>query len=195
VDRELPDVDVDTVLTDNQRGGCLATRHLVELGHRRIACIIGPSDLTLSAQRIRGYRQALADAGLAVDEQLIVRGDFGFESGHEATWRLLEVPRPPSAIFACNDVMAIGATCAAVRLGCQVPRDLSVVGYDDIPLASYTNPPLTTVAQPNYDMGVQAATMLLDQLQDATRSPRRVMLEVALKVRCSTSPPGSERIP
>lgn len=191
VDREIPGVEVDTVLTDNQRGGWLVTRHLIDLGHQCIGLITGPSDLTLSAYRVTGYRQALAESGLSEDEELVVRGDFGFESGYQSTRRLLSRSRPPTAIFACNDLMAVGALRAAVQEGRRVPQDLSVVGYDDIPLASYTNPPLTTVAQPNYAMGVQAATMLLDQLQDPSSAPRRITLAVELQVRDSAAAPAS----
>jgi LacI family transcriptional regulator len=194
VDRELPAVHVDSVVTDNAGGGWSATRHLIDLGHRRIGYIAGPSDLTLSEYRSTGYRKALEEAGIAVDENLVVRGAFDFESGYRAARQLLTNSQRPTAIFACNDLMAIGAICAAVELGLRVPEDLSVIGYDDVPLASYSNPPLTTIAQPIYDLGVVAASMLLERLHDPGRPARRIVLDVELQIRRSTaalSTPGA----
>jgi len=188
VDRDIPDVVVDSVLIHNARGGWLATRHLIELGHRRIGCITGPSDVTPSAERVIGYQQALQEAGIPVDEALIVRGDFQYESGYRAAQQLLALEDPPTAIFACNDLMAVGAISAAVELGFQVPAQLSVVGFDDIRLASFTNPPLTTVAQPKYEMGVVAMTMLLERMRERDMSPRRRLLDIRLVVRQSTGP-------
>jgi LacI family transcriptional regulator len=188
VDRDIPDVAVDSVMTANERGGWLATRHLIELGHRRIGCIAGPSDVTPSAERGTGYRQALREAVLSVEEELIMRGDFQYESGYQAARQLLSMDDPPTAIFACNDLMAIGAISAAVELGRQVPADLSVVGFDDVPLASFANPALTTVVQPKHEIGVVAATMLLERMQDPDKPPRRRMLNTKLVVRKSTAP-------
>jgi LacI family transcriptional regulator len=187
IDRDVPDVAVDSVLIDNAEGGRQATRHLLDLGHRRIGCITGPSDLTPSAARVTGYRQALHEAGIAADEALVVRGDFMYESGHRAAHRLLAMDDPPTALFACNDLMAIGAISAAVSAGWQVPADLSVVGFDDVRLASFANPPLTTIAQPKYEIGVLAVTMLLERMQDYDMPPRRRQLDTHLVVRRSTA--------
>lgn len=189
VDRELPEVAVDQVLTDNAHGGYLATRHLIELGHRRIGCITGPSDVTPSAERVTGYRRALEEAGIPIDERIIVRGDFQCESGYRVAQHLLTLAQPPTAIFACNDLMAIGAISAAVSLGYRIPEDISVVGFDDIRLSSYTNPPLTTVHQPIYEIGVLATTILLERMKDRTMPPSRRVLETHLIVRQSTAPP------
>jgi LacI family transcriptional regulator len=188
VDREIPDVAVDSVLADNARGGKSATRYLIDLGHRRIGCIVGPSDVTPSAERITGYRQALDEGGIPVDEALIVKGDFQYESGYQAACQLLAMDDPPTAIFACNDLMAVGAISAAVEVGRRVPTDLSVVGFDDVRLASFANPPLTTIVQPKYEMGVIAATMLLERIREHEIPPRRQMLDTSLLVRRSTAP-------
>ncbi|MEA3334648.1 MAG: LacI family DNA-binding transcriptional regulator [Chloroflexota bacterium] len=188
VDREVPGVTVDTVLADNARGGWLATRHLIEIGHRRIGCISAPVNLTLSAERVDGYRQALQEAGIPIDEALIVPGNFNLGGGYRATQQLLALGEPPTALFSGNDLMAVGAICAACEAGRHVPVDLSVVGFDDIPLALYTNPPLTTIRQPNYNMGVAAATMLLERVRDPELPPRRIMLQIELQIRRSTSP-------
>lgn len=189
IDRIIPNLAVDSVLIDNARGGWQAVEHLIELGHRRIGCITGPSDLTLSAERVTGYRCALQEAGLAVDESLIVRGNFQYESGYQATRQFLVQADPPTAIFACNDLMAIGAINAANKQGWPVPSRLSVVGFDDIRLASYSNPLLTTMAQPKYEMGSIAITMLLERIHHPEMPPVQKLLDTHLVVRESTAPP------
>ncbi len=188
VDRDIPDVAVDSVLTDNARGGWLATHHLIELGHRRIGCIAGPSDLTPSADRVTGYSQALAERDMSVDQALVAKGDFQYESGYQAARQLLAMDDPPTAVFACNDLMAVGVIAAAVEMGFQVPADLSVVGFDDVRLASFANPPLTTIVQPKHDMGVIAAKMLLERMRDLDMPPRRKTFDTRLLVRRSTAP-------
>jgi len=190
VDRDLPDVEADSVLVNNRLGGYQATRHLIDLGHRRIGCIAGPSALTPSAERVTGYRQALAECSIPIDESLIVKGSFHYQSGFEAAQKLLSLPEPPTAIFACNDLMAVGAISAAIKSGRSVPGQLSVVGFDDIQLASYVNPPLTTVAQPTYDVGMLAAKLLMERLQDRDLPPRRQYLETQLVIRESTAAVG-----
>jgi len=191
VDRDIPNVAVDSVLTDNAQGGKLATQHLIDLGHRRIGCITGPSDVTPSADRVTGYRQALEESGIPVDEALIVKGKFQYESGYRAARQLLSMDDAPTAIFACNDLMAVGAIRAALELGRQVPADLSIVGFDDVRLASFVNPPLTTIAQPKYEMGVVAATMLLERIRDPDIPPRQRVLDTSFLLRQSTAPAGA----
>ncbi len=188
VDRPLPGVTVDTVLIDNAYGGRLATHHLLELGHRRIGCLTGPSDLSPSAERVTGYRQALLEAGLPVEESLILKGDFQFESGCRTTAQFLALAEPPTAIFACNDLMAIGVINAAQELGRPVPAGLSVVGFDDIRLASFSTPPLTTIAQPKYQIGVIATEMLIERIDQGDLPPRQRLLPTQLVVRRSTAP-------
>jgi LacI family transcriptional regulator len=188
VDRYSLNMELDSVQIDNDWGGWHATRHLVELGHRRIACITGPSDLTLSAERVTGYRRAMEEDGLPADESLIIKGDFQFESGYQAARQLLTIDIPPTAIFACNDLMAVGVVNAAQELDIKVPADLSVIGFDDVRLASFINPPLTTIAQPKYEIGRIATTMLLERINDPDMPPRQRMLDTELVVRRSTAP-------
>ena len=187
-DREILDVDIDVVLTNNVQGGKLATRHLLELGHRRIACITGSLDLSLSFERMAGYREALLEHDVPVDESLIVEGDFQFESGYQATRQLLALADPPSAIFACNDLMAIGTISAAAGNGRRIPANLSIVGFDDLRLASFANPPLTTIVQPKYEMGKMATEMLLERIHHRNMPKRRRLLNTRLLVRQSTAP-------
>ncbi len=183
VDRDLPDVEVDAVLADNRQGGYLATNHLIARGHRRIGCIAGPSHLTPSAQRVIGYREALIEADLPIDDDLIMRGDFHPESGYLAARALLDRIDAPSAVFACNDLMALGALRAARECNRHVPQDLAVVGFDDIELASFMSPPLTTIAQPKIDLGRLAVEWLIEHIADKSRPARRELLPTRLIVR------------
>jgi len=187
VDRDVQGVAADAVTTDNTRGARQATEHLLALGHRRIACIGGPSDVTPSSRRISGYAVALEAAGLPLDAALIVRGDFQFESGLRLAEQLLDLPEPPTAIFASNDLMAVGVIHAAQRRQRRVPEDVSVVGFDDIRLAAYINPALTTVAQPKERLGQTATRLLLERIDNPDLPPRVVTLETELVVRQSTA--------
>lgn len=188
IDRNLPMVEVDAVLTDNQLGGFLATQHLVDLGHTRIACIAGPSSITPSAERIIGYRRALEEAGLSYDENLILRGDYHAQSGMDITNSILAMNPRPTAIFALNDLMALGALRAAAESGRSIPKDLAVVGYDDLEIAHFSNPPLTTIAQPKKEIGVHAVRLLVDRMSQKNRPTSRLVLPPELIVRRSTQP-------
>jgi LacI family transcriptional regulator len=187
IDRAVADVEVDTVMTNHAQGGCLATQHLIDLGHRRIACIAGNSEVSPSAERLTGYRHTLQKNELAYDEDLVVKGDFQYRSGYEATNNLLTKKKPPTAVFACNDLMAVGCISAASALGFHVPEDLSVVGFDDVQLASYTNPSLTTVDQPKVKIGTLATQMLLERMKDLDATARFERLDTELRVRRSTA--------
>jgi len=186
IDRDLPNVEVDAVLTDHQLGGFLATHHLIELGHTCIACIAGPSTITPSAERMTGYQQALEQSGLSYNEHLIIRGDYHAQSGMEITHAILKMNPRPTAIFALNDLMALGALRAAAEAGYSIPRDLAVVGYDDLELARFTNPPLTTIAQPKKEIGAQAVNLLVDRMSHWSRPPSRLVLAPQLIIRRST---------
>jgi len=188
IDRDVPNVEADAVLTDHELGGFIATRHLLELGHTRIACIAGPSSITPSAERITGYRKALSQAGIALEERLIIRGDYHAQSGMDITHTLLKMDPRPTAIFALNDLMALGALRAAAEAGFSVPRDLAVVGYDDLEIAHFTNPPLTTIAQPKKEIGAQAVNLLVDRMSHKNRLPCRLVLPPELLIRRSTQP-------
>lgn len=184
-----PPADVPTVGSDNWNGGLAATRHLIELGHRRIAAISGPADMLCSRARIDGYRSALAEAGVAFDPGRVRTGNFYVEAGYAEGVRLLSAPERPTGIFAGSDMQAIGVLRAARELGLRVPDDVSVVGYDDLPIAQWTGPALTTVRQPLTEMGAIATRMVLDLAAGRTPLMRRVNLATELIVRESTAPP------
>ncbi len=160
-----------SVSVDNQHGGRLATRHLIERGHRRIAYVSGTTDQSDSADRLAGYRQALEENDIPFDPTLVVPGNGRLDGGERALHVLTSLASPPTAVFCYNDMTAIGLLRAARQAGLFVPDDLAVVGFDDIPLASYINPPLTTVAQPQRDMGRQAMSMALTLMAADDSSP------------------------
>ncbi|MBM4428421.1 MAG: LacI family transcriptional regulator [Chloroflexi bacterium] len=186
VDRDMGNLGLDTVTTENYQGGYLATQHLLSLGHQIIGCITGPSNITPSADRVTGYRSALQQAGFPVEESLLVRGDFHAPSGHSAALQLLQLTPRPTAIFVCNDMMAIGALRAASQLGLRVPEDVAIIGFDDIELASYISPSLTTVAQPKLEMGQLAVKLLFERMGDPSLPPRHTVLATTLVVRESS---------
>jgi LacI family transcriptional regulator len=182
-DRERPGLALDLVVADHEQGGALATRHLLALGHRRIACIAGPPGLSPSDRRVAGYRRAMEEAG--AEPPLVHHGDFHAASGSAAGRALLALARPPTAVFACNDLMALGVLRAAAERGRQVPADLAVVGYDDIELAPFVTPALSTVAQPMREMGREVVKLLVNRIGDGHLPRQREVLPVTLEVRQS----------
>jgi len=158
-----------SVQVDNIGAAHTATTHLIELGHRRIAFVGGPNALSSARDRLKGYRRAMEQAGIRPDESLIREGDFGSESGYRAALSLIQEGSPrPTALFAANDQMALGAMAAAFDLGVRVPDELALVGFDDTPAGRYVRPSLTTVSLPTYEMGATAAQLLLKMLAGET---------------------------
>jgi LacI family transcriptional regulator, xylobiose transport system transcriptional regulator len=183
-----PAPDVPSVGSANWSGGVAATQHLLDHGHRRIAIITGPPDMMCAQARLAGYRSVLGLAGIEPDPDLIRFGDFHVEGGHKRAAELLDGPRRPTAIFAGSDLQALGVLEAARMRGLRVPADLSVVGYDDIPVARWSSPALTTVHQPLFRMG-QEAVRLVRRLRAGEATTTRLDLGVHLVVRDSTAPP------
>jgi DNA-binding LacI/PurR family transcriptional regulator len=177
-----------SVEVDSLAGARAATRHLLDLGHRRIAHIAGPSREWDSVERQGGYEQALQAYGLPVDPALIARGDNRPQGGVEAVQQLLALPSRPTAVFCYNDATALGAMRASRAAGLHIPQDLSVVGFDDIDIAPYLEPPLTTVAQPKREMGEKAVQMVLDLLA-GDQAVHDCVLPSRLVVRASTLSP------
>ncbi|MBJ7905497.1 LacI family DNA-binding transcriptional regulator [Streptomyces sp. DSM 110735] len=183
-----PGADVPSIGATNWQGGLAATRHLIDLGHTRVGAISGPSRMMCSRARLDGYRAALETAGLPVDPQLIKAGDFHHDSGRRLGLELLRAPDRPTAVFAGNDLQALGLYEAARELGLRVPDDLSIVGFDDLPVARWVGPPLTTVRQPLTEMAEAAARLVLD-LGRTDSASTRVELATSLVVRSSTGAP------
>ncbi|CAA9354443.1 MAG: Transcriptional regulator, LacI family [uncultured Frankineae bacterium] len=188
---DMPGQDVPSVGATNWAGGLAATEHLVSLGHRRIAVVGGPEDYLCSRARIGGYRAALERAGLHVDASLVRHGDFRLDGGYDRARELLRLPDPPTAIFGGSDEQAFGIIEAARVSGLAVPDDLSVVGFDDLPMARWSSPPLTTVRQPLADMGRMAGRMLHRLIHGDALDTNRVELATHLVLRASTGAPRS----
>ncbi len=188
LDREVTGVSGDLVKVNHVLGSQMATRHLLELGHPRVACISGPPGLSPSSQRRAGWKDALEQAGVERKENDLARGDFTARGGYLAMQTLLRRSPRPTAVFACNDLMAFGALAAAREAGIAVPQQLSIVGFDDIDLAAFSAPPLTTVAQPKQQIGTVAADLLLDRVSNARTDNRQMILDPELRVRASTAP-------
>ncbi|TLS32342.1 LacI family DNA-binding transcriptional regulator [Geobacillus thermoleovorans] len=186
----LEGADIPTVSIDNISSARKATEHLIRLGHCRIAHLSGPMNIILSRDRLRGYQQALAQHELEADAALVQEGDFTYESGYNLTLKLLALEKPPTAIFAANDEMAIGAIKAVRHRGGRVPDDVAVVGFDDIQMASIFEPSLTTIAQPMFEIGQKAMELLLALIEGTSARRRQLVLPDRLVIRDSC---GGER--
>jgi DNA-binding LacI/PurR family transcriptional regulator len=184
------EMDVDHIAVDSFHGAYVATEHLIELGHRRIGIIYNRQDLPVGIVRLNGYRAALQHHGIPYDPTLAAQGRWGVAYGEQGAEQLLCLPERPTAIFACDDQMAIGAMAAIYRHGLRIPDDISLIGFDDIEYAQYSHPPLTTIRQPLREMGRLAGTQvcrLIDEGVDA--EPLRLTLKPELVIRNSTAPP------
>jgi LacI family transcriptional regulator len=183
------DASRDSLRIDNRLGAKLAVRHLVELGHRNIAIVAGPPPNADAAERLLGYREALREAGLRADLRLELPGDFGEESGARAGALLAQLVPRPTAVFAANDSMAIGCLAALRARGLRVPDDVSLVGFDDIPIARYLTPPLTTVQVPIAELGRRAMSRLLSAVERGTAGGgEHEVIAPTLTLRASTAP-------
>lgn len=169
----VPKLDVDSISVDNRPGAFAMARHLVSVGHRRIAFVKGPADNLDARERLRGYREGLQSAGAAWSKDLEIDGDFSEEAGSEAAKKILAQKRRPDAVFAANDAMAIGLLCALSDHGVAVPGEIALAGFDDIPMARYVAPPLSTVRVSITEMGRRAMERLLYAVQAKSRHERR----------------------
>jgi len=195
VDRDEADLKTDIVLVDNFKGGYIATNHLISLGHKDIACITGPSDTSPSADRVYGYKKALNELGIEPKEDYIRVGNFGFESGEILMEELLELDNPPTAVFVCNDMMAIGAIRTVKNFGLNVPDDISIIGFDNIPISEAISPMLTTISQPIEVIAATAMKSLFSRIKnDDKQNYKRVVLEPELLIRESTKPFSDKKI-
>lgn len=185
----LPSVDAPSVGATNWQGAYEATSYLIALGHRRIGFITGTMDLGCAQERLAGYKAALEKHGLIVAPELIREGDFLQPRGYLCAKELLALAEPPTAIFASNDISAFGVMEAVRDHGLQIPRDISIIGFDDIPQAGSVHPPLTTVRQPLEEMGSIAARMLLTYITEPDKPVERVELPTELVIRQSCREP------
>ncbi|WP_317058056.1 substrate-binding domain-containing protein [Vibrio cholerae] len=175
----------DKIQDNSLQGGYMAAKHLIECGHREIGCITGPLIRHQAQMRYEGYKRALAEAGIAINPDWIVESDFECEGGYQAFEKLYERGKLPSALFVCNDMMAMGVIQAANQRSLRIPDDLSLIGYDDVHIAKFMTPALTTIHQPKYRLGKAAVDTLLYRLENPDTTAQVVQLEPTLVVRNS----------
>ncbi|RTE10781.1 LacI family DNA-binding transcriptional regulator [Paenibacillus whitsoniae] len=185
--RDMPLIAVNTVVVDDYVGGCLAASHLIGLGHRKLAVIGEKDSVRSSRERIRGFRQTMEDHGIALQEGFLKTCDYKVADGKKKALELLQSEDSPSAIFACNDMLAVGALQAARAVGKKVPNDLSIVSFDNTLLSEVADPPLTTLAQPIEHMGKLVVNMIVEELHGSNKVKQRTVLRPELIIRGSTA--------
>lgn len=190
LDRAFDDENVMAVYLDNIAGGYIAAKHLIEFGHEKIGCITGPLKTKLAGQRLEGYKNALNEMQIKFDESLIYEGNFKTKSGEKGAKELLKVG--VSAIFACNDMMAYGVYKAVQEEGLSIPEDVSIIGFDDIFMSEILLPPLTSVKQPTYEMGIMSAAMLIKKIKGEKLEQIKIEYKPTLSVRKSVGFPAKK---
>lgn len=183
----VEDIDINIVYTDYLMGAYLATSHLINTGYKKIAHVSGPMDIKSSIGKLEGYKKALTEAGYNYDEEYVIEGDNQIEGGHLALKKLLKKKGKPDAIFVANDLMALGVMEAIKVAGYKVPKDIAIVGFDDIDVASLVEPKLTTVTHPVYTMGLTAARLLYDNIANEEEEifKQQIFIQPTLKIRKS----------
>ena len=183
VSRNIEGLDKNCIIVDDVAGGLMATEHLINMGHRRIAHITGPLKVRGSINRLEGYKLALEKHQIEYKEELVEEGDFRIKGGYQAMKKFLKLPEPPTAIFAANDLLALGAMQVIQKRKYHIPKDFCIIGFDDIRLASFVYPPLTTVRQPMLEMGALAVKMLLKIIEEEEFNQKKEILEPKLIIR------------
>jgi len=189
LDRRPAGWNGDVVSVANEAGAYRATQHLLQMGHHQLAVITGPLHLTNASERLRGFKRALAEANVSIEPEYIQEARFERNSGYEAAMRLLRMLPRPTAIFACNDMMALGVLLAARESNFHCPDQLSIVGFDNLDFSEFTAPALTSVHQPGYQLGTTAARLLLQRIDGLKQKPKRIVLQTELRTRSSVAPP------
>jgi DNA-binding LacI/PurR family transcriptional regulator len=189
IDRRPTNWKGDVVMVANEEGAFQATAYLLKMGHRRLATIAGPSCLTNAVERLAGFRKALAKQGLEIAPEYIQETKFDRESGYRSGMSLLRMLPRPTAIFASNDLMALGVLLAARELGLRCPKDVSIIGFDNLDFGMFTDPALTSVHQSGYQMGASAARLILERIKGKKGRSRQIVLPTELRIRSSTAPP------
>ena len=185
LDKRIPNLNVDVLLVNNIEGSKQLIEHLISLGHERIGIIAGPLNSTTGKERLEGYLKALREHSIPEDKDLIKIGDFKKQSGYLLTLELLSLSFPPTVIFACNNLMGLGAMEATRERKIRMPEEIGLAIFDDLPWFNYVNPPLTVVAQPSSRLGETAGELLFEQMRKKRKRPKEVVLDVQLKIRQS----------
>jgi DNA-binding LacI/PurR family transcriptional regulator len=183
----------DTLTLANERGAYQLTKHALKLGHRRIAMIAGPQSFPTFQDRLKGFRRALAEQNIEIDPDYIQEALPDIQGGYTKADSLMQIQPRPTAIIAGNDVLALGAMKAFLELGLRCPEDVSLAGFDDLDCCEMVNPPLTTVAQPGYELGAAAARLLIARINGDTEQARHIILDTTLRIRGSLAPPAKAK--
>ncbi len=183
VSRNIEGLDKNCVIVDDVAGGIIVTEYLIKLGHRRIAHITGPLKTRSALNRLKGYKLALKKYEIEYRDELAGQGDFRIKGGYQVMKRFLKLPEPPTAIFAANDLLALGAIQVILKKKYHIPEDFCIIGFDDIRLASFVYPPLTTIRQPMLEMGAIAVKMLLKIIEEGEFNQRKIVLKPKLIIR------------
>lgn len=186
VDRHQDTDHADFVLADNLNGARVATKHLISLGHKEIGTVTGPQNISTGAERFQGFKDAMSEADLQIDEQFIFEGDFREKSGYQMAKKMLKGSRLPTAIFAANDLMALGVMTALKEANIQIPNDMAIVGYDGIVETNYVVPQLTTIVQPNYEMGQVAGEHLIWRIGNPEEPRQKIVLSPRISIKNSS---------
>jgi len=195
IDRKFPKLSVDTVVVNNKKGAFAAVSHLIDEGHKRISIITSNTKFSSFQERKEGYKKALEDNGIAYDNSLVKEVDpRSSDDAKEATFELLESTNPPSAIFMTNNLMGLGTLNAIKQIGLKIPKDVSLVMFDDMPWTTITSPSLTAVKQPSYEMGRRACELFFQRIEDPQRECVEVTMETKLIVRDSTGKPLKQNL-
>jgi LacI family transcriptional regulator len=193
LDRHLADIQVDTVRCDSKQGAYQLVKHLIDLGHERIAVLSGPDGVSTAMDRVAGYSQALQEASVNADPKLVWFGEFIQASGYQMARQALALTPRPTALFAANNFIAIGAYRALRDASLRIPEDVSLVAFDDLPAPLVMEPFLTVAAQPAYEMGQQGTELLLARLAgEGPSEPQEIVLPTQLIIRRSSGPPPLE---
>ena len=185
IDDFFPTIDAANIVADNRNGGYIATKHLLDLGHTRIACIKGPSDESCCDNRFFGYKDALQEAGIDILPELVSVGDWYPESGRFLFHKMMEMNIPPTAIFSCNDLMAFGVIRAAYERNISIPNQLALVGFDDIQLSTFATPSLSSISQPKNEIGRIAIEIIVEKIKTGSINNPKIILPVNLMIRQS----------
>ncbi|MBV9679950.1 MAG: substrate-binding domain-containing protein, partial [Acidobacteriaceae bacterium] len=191
IDRAPPDKDIDSVTVNNVEGALDCVRHLLAIGHRRIAILTGGLEIQTGRDRLRGYEQALCESGIKPDPKLIRNGDFRFDAAYRTSLELLASRPRPSAVFTCNGTMAFGLMRAVDELGLRCPEDLAVATFDDLPIYDAFRPHLTSVVQPAYEIGKQGAELLIGRILGHISDPSPISIQLPLKLAVRESSLGT----
>jgi len=183
ISRNIERLDKNCIIIDDVAGGIMATEYLINLGHQRIAHITGPLQTRSALNRLKGYKLALEKYGIEYSDELVGEGDFRIKGGYQVMKKFLKLTEPPTAIFAANDLLALGAMQAIQKKNFRIPDDFSVIGFNDIELASFVYPPLTTIRQPMMEMGALAVKMLIKIIEEGEFNQRKEVLEPKLIIR------------